>query len=301
MKKAFLYLLVLAFLAAACGPSYEEKKRLTRAQQAQLKKEDSLALKVAVLPTLDCLPIYLAKEHRFFDTLKTDVRLRLYTAQMDCDTALANGRVEGSITDLIRGERLQTKGTPLRYVAATNTHWQFISNRTARVKEPKQLGDKMVAMTRYSATDYLTDLALDGVQTNATVFRIQINDIPLRLSMLINNEMDAMWLPEPQATTARLAKHPVMMDTKTKDIRLGAIAFRENALKDKRRQQQLNAFVKAYNRACDSINHYGTKEYADLIKKYCRVDDKTVEALPKMNFPHAAPPREADLARAKKK
>ena len=174
MKKAFLYLLVLAFLAAACGPSYEEKKRLTRAQQAQLKKEDSLALKVAVLPTLDCLPIYLAKEHRFFDTLKTDVRLRLYTAQMDCDTALANGRVEGSITDLIRGERLQTKGTPLRYVAATNTHWQFISNRTARVKEPKQLGDKMVAMTRYSATDYLTDLALDGVQTSATVFKLNL-------------------------------------------------------------------------------------------------------------------------------
>lgn len=266
-----------------------------------MRKEDSLAFKVAVLPTLDCLPIYLAKDHKFFEALKTDVRLRLYNAQMDCDTALAGGSVEGSITDLIRGERLQTKGTPLRYVAATNTHWQFISNRTARIKEPKQLGDKMVAMTRFSATDYLTDLALDGVKTSAAVFRIQINDIPLRLSMLINNEMDAMWLPEPQATTARLAKHPVMMDTKAKDIRLGAIAFRENALKDKRRQQQLNAFVKAYNRACDSINHYGTKEYADLIKKYCRVDDKTVDALPKMTFPHAAPPREADLARAKKK
>ena len=119
--------------------------------------------------------------------------------------------------------------------------------------------------------------------------------------MLINNEMDAMWLPEPQATTARLAKHPVMMDTKQKDIRLGVIAFREKALKDKRRQQQLNAFVKAYNRACDSINHYGLKEYADLIKKYCHTDDKTVEALPKMTFPHAAPPRAVDLERAKKK
>lgn len=301
MKKLFFYLLALAFVSVACGPSYEETKRLTRAQQAQLKREDSLALKVAVLPTLDCLPIYLAKDHRFFDTLKTDVRLRRYNAQMDCDTALAGGSIEGSITDLIRGERLQAKGTPLRYVAATNTHWQLISNRTARLKQPQQLGDKMVAMTRYSATDYLTDLALDGVKTSATVFRIQINDIPLRLRMLINNEMDAMWLPEPQATAARLAKHPVMMDTQEKDIRLGAIVFRERALKDKRRQQQLAAFVKAYNRACDSINHYGTSHYADLIEKYCHVDGKTVEALPKIRFAHAAPPREADLERAKKK
>lgn len=301
MKKIVSYLLTIAFLAASCGPSYEETKRLTRAQRAQLKRQDSLALKVAVLPTLDCLPIYLAKDHLFFDTLKTDVRLRLYNAQMDCDTALAGGSIEGSITDLIRAERLQAKGTPLRYVAATNTHWQLISNRTARVKEPKQLGDKMVAMTRYSATDYLTDLALDGVKTSATVFRIQINDIPLRLRMLINNEMDAMWLPEPQATTARLAKHPVMMDTKTKDIRLGVIAFRERALADKRRQQQLDAFVKAYNRACDSINHFGLKHYGDLIKNYCKADDKTVEALPQIKFSHAVPPREADMERAKKK
>ena len=232
MKKLLISLLALAFLAAACGPSYEEKKRLTRAQQAQLRKEDSLALKVAVLPTLDCLPIYLAKEHRFFDTLKTDVRLRLFNAQMDCDTALANGRVEGSITDLIRGERLQTKGTPLRYVAATNTHWQFISNRTARVKEPKQLGDKMVAMTRFSATDLLTDRVADSVKLDKDrVYKVQINDLSVRLLMLQNNEMDALWLMEPQTTAARLMKHGVVYDTRKEDLQLGVLAFNEKEMR----------------------------------------------------------------------
>lgn len=45
----------------------------------------------------------------YFDSLGVDVRLPMYYAQMDCDTALTGGAVEGAITDLVRGERLAKK------------------------------------------------------------------------------------------------------------------------------------------------------------------------------------------------
>ena len=60
---------------------------MTRAERQRLLHEDSLALKFAVLPTADCMPLFLAKEKRMFDTLGVDVRLRCFTSQMDCDTA----------------------------------------------------------------------------------------------------------------------------------------------------------------------------------------------------------------------
>ena len=41
--------------------------------------------------------------------------------------------------------------------------------------------------------------------------------------MLLNNEMDAMLLTEPQATTARIYKNDVLMDSRDKDMRLGVI------------------------------------------------------------------------------
>lgn len=195
-------------LIASCGQSYDEKQRLSKAEKARLKTEDSLALKVAVLPTLDGMPIFLAKERRLFDTLNVDVRLRRWNAQMDCDTALIGSSIEGSVTDLVRAERIKKRGTPLTYVAATNAYWQLVSNRLARVKELKQLSDKMIAMTRFSATDYLADLAIDSAKPKYDVFRVQINDVHIRLRMLLNNEMDAMLLTEPQATTARLYRHP---------------------------------------------------------------------------------------------
>ncbi len=299
MRKYLWPLCILILLFSSCGSSPEEVKRQTRAERARLKTEDSLALKVAVLPTLDCLPIYIGVEQGLFKERGVDVHLRKWNAQMDCDTAMIGGSIEGTVTDLIRGERMKRKGVALRYVAATNTYWQMIANRTTRVNSVSQLGDKMIAMTRYSATDYLTDYYMKGAKTSAAFFKIQINDVKLRLQMLQNNAMDAMWLPEPQATAARELKNVVLKDSQKDDIRLGVIAFREKAMNDARIHKQVDNFIMVYNMACDSINTNGLQHYSELISKYCGVDEETVSALPKFHFPHAQPPRGVDLERAR--
>ena len=271
-------------LVVACGQSYETKQRMTRAERAKLKTADSLALKVGVMPTLDCMPLFVAKERRLFDTLGVDVRLRMRKAQMDIDTALIGGSVEGAVSDSVRVARMRSRGTALTEVGTTNTSWQLVGNRSARLKEVKQLGDKMVAMTRYSATDFLTDHVLTGVKTMATVYRVQINDVPLRLQMLLNNEMDALWLPEPQATTAREHGHTVLWDTEKHNLWLGRVVFRDKALGDARVKKQIDVFKHAYNMACDSLNQRGVSAYADLVVKYCQTDQKTLDALPKVKF-----------------
>ena len=271
-------------LVVACGQSYETKQRMTRAERAKLKTADSLALKVGVMPTLDCMPLFVAKERRLFDTLGVDVRLRMRKAQMDIDTALIGGSVEGAVSDSVRVARMRSRGTALTEVGTTNTSWQLVGNRSARLKEVKQLGDKMVAMTRYSATDFLTDYVLKGVKTTATVYRVQINDVPLRLQMLLNNEMDALWLPEPQATTAREHGHTVLWDTEKHNLWLGRVVFRDKAFGDARVKKQIDVFKQAYNMACDSLNQRGVSAYADLLMKYCQTDQKTLDALPKVKF-----------------
>ena len=298
MKKSLIFIIVLMGLLA-CGQSYEEQQRLSRAEKQRLHTEDSLALKVAVMPTLDCLPVWLAKEHNLFDTTKVDVRLRRFNAQMDVDTALTNDRVEGGFSDLVRVERMKRRGVPLDYLSATGAYWLLIANRTARVKDVKQLGDKMLAMTRYSATDYLTDKALEGVKTTAKVYKVQINDVYIRLHMLLNNEMDAEWLTEPQATAALNAGNEVLKDSRKMNVNLGAIVFRSDAMKDKRRQQQLSEFVKGYNRACDSINLHGIPYYAKIITQYSNADKKVIGALPKMKYEHVALPKLSDINKAK--
>lgn len=300
MKKLF-WIITTICLLVGCEQSYEETKRITRAQRLKMQREDSAALKIAVLPTLDCLPLYLAEDHQLFDTV-VDIRLKHFTAQMDVDTALMNNRVELGVTDLVRAERMMKQATPIEYLTATNAYWQLVSNRVARITDLKHLDDKMLAMTRYSVTDLIGDMAVDSAKLKPErVFRIQINDVNVRLKMLENNEMDALVMTEPQAAQARWLKHRVIFDTRQQDMQMGAIVVRSKGMDDKNRKRQMEVFVKGYNEACDSINKFGVSHYKDLVMKYCNVKREAVDTIPKsLKFSHIVKPREKDIERAQK-
>ena len=143
-------------------------------------------------------------------------------------------------------------------------------------------------MSRYSATDFFTDKVLRGVKTKAKVFRIQINDVNVRLDMMLNNMMDAAWMTEPQATCARRRSNNVIADTKNMKYKFGVIAFRSDCYRDNRRTKQIKAFSEAYNRA------------ASLLLKYYKLDATMVKALPKMEFRHIEKPNSLDIENANK-
>ena len=42
-----------------------------------MAQEEAAALKVAVLPTLDCMPVYLAKQKHWYDSTQVDLRLKV--------------------------------------------------------------------------------------------------------------------------------------------------------------------------------------------------------------------------------
>lgn len=295
-----LGLLLLSASISSCNKSYKETKQEEKISRNELLRDDSLALKVATVPTLDCLPLFIGVEDSLFKKNGVDVHLKQRSAQIDCDTLIKGKYVEGMVSDLIRTERLKKLGVMLRYVTATDAYWQLYTNRISRIKELNQLSDKMIAMTRFSVTDYLADYAIDSAKPKFDVFKVQINDPRIRIKMIINNEMDAALFTEPQATTARLYNNPMLMDSRDKNVRFGVIAFREAALKDKRRQKQLDSFIKVYNIAVDSINHFGLQHYAAVISKYTNADGKTIKALPKLRFSHVKQPREHDINIAKR-
>jgi NitT/TauT family transport system substrate-binding protein len=300
MKK-IIPLLAAVVLMAGCGQSYEEKRQWTHKQRAQLLREDSAALKIAVMPTLDCLPLFVAKSEHLFDTLGTDVRLKLFTAQMDCDTAVVGGSVEGLVTDIVRAERLRNQGFPLNYLTKTNAYWQLFSNRTARIRKVEQLDDKMVGMSRYSISHLMSDAAIDsgGLKTER-VFRIQVNDVDIRLKMLVNNEIDAVVLTEPQATRARRERHTLLMDSRRMGLAPGVIAFSRKVMENKKRQKQVDIFRKGYLQAVDSLKKYGIAHYAHLMRRYMKVKEEEMDSvMTSVKFEGIIAPKAEDIKRVR--
>ena len=289
-------MILVALLLIGCGQSYEETKRISREQRREMARKDSAALKIAVMPTLDCLPLFVAQQEELLDTLHGGVRLKMYKAQMDCDTALQRGRVEGIVTDLVRAVRINRQGTKMRYEAVTTAYWQLITNRQSRIRQLKQLDDKIVAMTRFSATDMLSDKARDSAKlADNHLFKLQLNDVNVRMQMLMNNEIDALWLTEPWATMARIYKHPVLMDSRETGMQLGILAFRDKEMQRLARKEQLTLLIDAWNKACDLINEKGVKHYKQLIVEKCKVKAQVVDSLPPMRYEHAQGPRQQDM------
>lgn len=293
MRK-ILITLSTGLLMAVCGACSDEQKE-TSAIDEWLA--DSASIKVAVMPTIDCLPLYVADELGIFDRESISVSLYPYQAQMDCDTALTNGWVDGMMTDLVRAERLQQQGTPLHYATTTALSWRLITSRQARIKMLPQLDDKMLAMTRYSATALLADKLVDSVGLKPErVFRIQVNDVAVRLDMLRTGVMDALLLPEPQATAAMQMESLDLYDTRQKDLRLGVMVFSQKAVDDSLRHHQMEALLRAYAAACDTLNTTGLVRFRDLIASRCGVMPVVVDSMPQdFVFPSVAEPRQADV------
>ncbi len=304
-KHVLLFVLVshvVIFSFLLCSPeSDEERMEREAAELRQMEIEDSLAFKVAVMPRLDCLPFFVARECGLVDTTAMDFRLKLYQAQMDCDTAMERGRAELAVGDIVGVEYMKSRGVKVDYLTATNAEWMLVANGSKGVDSLAQMTNKMIAMTRYSATDMLSEMAMDSAGLTADrTFKIQINDVRVRLNMLLNDEMDAAWFTEPQVVIAMQDSNRVMMTTREKGIRLGVIAMRSDLKKDETRARQLEQVANAYNQACDTINVRGLKHFKDVIAKYCNVSGAVVEALPSdIRFDHIAPPRKKDIDAAK--
>ena len=292
---------IVVWLFGACANEVKDISLADAAYEAWVN--DSSLIKMAVMPTLDCLPLYVAAEHGMFERHGASVSLYPYDAQMDCDTALKDGWVNAMATDLVRAERLKSQGMKLTYLTATDLHWQLVASKMARIKRLNQIEHKMVAMTRYSATAMLVDNLVDTVKVdNDHVFRVQVNDLGVRLSMLENQVMDLLLLPEPQATAARELDANVLYDTRQNDIAMGVVVLNDTTIADTTLcKRQVEAFLKAYDEACDSINNRGILFYRDVIMNRCKVKPAIVDSIPSdYQFSPSHLPLQKDVDRAEK-
>lgn len=295
--KRINYLLILAVLTlVSCGKSDKELQAERQAQKVAEREAYQKAYKIAVMPTMDCLPAYLLKDSLLYDTAKVDIRLCRFNAQMDCDTAMIGGSVQAAFSDLVRTERLKHRNKVLmHYLTDTNLNWQLIADKDSKLKQLSDLSDKIVAMTRFSGTDLLTDMAVKKAKPKYQVFRVQVNDVLVRLAMLQNHEIDAYWFAEPQITKALAADNNSLFNSEDAGVHLGVVAIMDKV----RRQDEEAAFAAAYDKAVEQINKNGVKYYSALIQKYMKVDESVVRALPDIKYTKIGPPRKANLLMAR--
>jgi NitT/TauT family transport system substrate-binding protein len=245
MRK-LVYILSLLWMAGMVGAC--------RQTDGTGRDMDSTALRLGVLPTVDCLPFYYADSMGLFDSAGIQVKLVTFDAGMDADTAYMNGSIDGIVTDLVKACIWQGQGDTAQVVMVGDLRLWLVTAPKARLLSVESLKEKIIGITRLSAVDYFTDRILSSAKMQSLdLNKPQINEIKLRTLMVDQDQYDGAILPEPFASeaVARGAKRL----TGTEDLkveRLLCVLFGDSI--GKVRKDDVGKIRQVYDLAVERLN-----------------------------------------------
>lgn len=184
--------LVAFSLSVSCNQSNEK-----------VEDTDSTAIRIGVLPTMECLPFYYADSTDLFQSQGVKVQLITFDAAMDADTAFANGSIDGIVSDMVKACIWRENGDSVHVGFVGDLRLWLITAAKARLLKTESVKEKIIGLTRNSATDYFADKLLASVKLQSIdLNKPQINNIRLRTLMVDQDQYDGAILPEPYASEA---------------------------------------------------------------------------------------------------
>lgn len=267
------WLIVMAL--SGCRPEARPK------QDSPDTDKDIVALQVALVPTLDCLPFLYAADKGYFRNRGINVKWNVQNSLLDCETALSRQTADVVVSDLVKAVKMQQSSKRrITVLMATEARWALLSSREVRVRKLSQLKDRTVAVARFTATDLLSDLyAQSGGMNPNAIYRPQINNINLRAQMLNEKQVEAAILPEPQATMSQTDGNRRLGTGEYDGYGLGCLVAYADRLQSAGRQNAVKELIAGYDWAVSQLNgrrdtyrdsvalHYGMVTNVDRLKR----------------------------------
>ncbi len=237
---------------------------------------DSLALRLALMPTMDNLPFYYADETGIFDSLGLDIELLTYSSAMDCDTAFTNGKADGVVSDIVKANIWRSIGDSVKVVMSTDLNLYLMTSHASRIKSLQSIKEKIVAITRHSSIDYMADKVMEQAKLDLLQLnKPQINNVTLRCKMTKNNQYDGAFLPEPYALEAENNGANRLVASSELIGNLSAVMFHDSIVV--RREEDIAKLVEGYDIAVNRINALVEKGSTGLLG--C-MHDEFIDAIP---------------------
>ena len=227
-------------------------------------------LKIGLLPITDALPFFVAEQKGYFAAEKVQVELVNFKSALERDAAIQAGQTDGQVAELIASAALLAGGTPVKVgsislgVTPEEGRMAILSSPKSNITKVDDLKGVEIAVSPNSIIEYTVDrmLTLKGF-TAAQIKKSVIPAIPVRLQMLMADQIKATALPDPLATLAQnQGAHLIIDDSKGENISQSVILLRQDAVDKK--TTSVERMFKAYNKAVADINA-NPNAYRDLL------------------------------------
>lgn len=264
-KNALLQIaIILGLLLAGCQDT------ITAPQASQAPAEQPTTLKIAVLPVIDALPMYVAQSEGLFEQNGVKVEFVPVASAPERDQLIVAGQADGMINEalstamynkdkpqvqIVRYARAATQDTPL---------FSILASGKSGIDSVEGLKGVPVGISEGTVIAYLTDRLLQGEGfTKEDIQTIAVPKIPDRLNLLGTGELKAGMLPEPATSIAlQQGAKLIIDDTRHPEYSFSVISFRKPTLDE--HPQAVRSFLKAIEEAVTRINNTPEK-YGSLL------------------------------------
>ncbi|MBI4765616.1 MAG: ABC transporter substrate-binding protein [Deltaproteobacteria bacterium] len=252
------------------------------------------------IPVLQALPLFVASEKGFFKEQGLNVEIVLFNSAMEKDIALTSGRIAGYFGDLMTPMVLQANNTGIR-ITATNFNTTREQRMFAVLAAPQstnkgleEMAKAGIATSTNTISEYLiTRLLQQGKISKDKINFIDVKNIPIRLQMLLSNQVPAALLPEPLASLAETKGAKSLLDDKGRGLSATVLAFSEKFLKS--HPQAVKSFQTAVDKASDYINK-NPQEVRAIMNRECKIPEPFRDVFPIPKFPRLAAPSQKQVA-----
>ena len=152
---------------------------------------------------------------------------------------------------------------------------------------------RSLALSKSTVMEFLADKMEDHLGVNRGHFsQVEIKKMPIRLQMLMTDQVDSALLPEPLLSLARLKGGGLLATAENLDLPLTVLCLHENYFKNN--GDAYTRFIAAYREAVQRLAD-APEDYRQLMAETCRIPKPLVSEFPVYPFPAPALPTTAEL------
>jgi NitT/TauT family transport system substrate-binding protein len=281
-RKTAVVLLSLVIVLSACAP-----------------QKTAETLKIAVLPIIDTLPMYVAQHEGLFAKNGVDVEFIPVASAPERDQLLAAGGADGTINETLAVMLFNKESVQMQVVryalrpTEDSGHFFILASPKSGIDSVDGLKGVEIGVSQGTVIEYVTErlLQADGF-TPDQIKTIAIPKIPDRMALLASGELQAGVMPDPLASLVVSQGGVIVADDSSHpEYGFSVISFRKDVI-DKN-PEAIKGFLAAIEEGTAFLNAEPAK-YKNVLSEQKLVPPPLMEAYQAPVFPTAGVPTEVE-------